>query len=105
MNLYYNTNNGKYPLYDADIKNINENWLFGDALPEGFVKVEYSEPPVTTFMQILNENVPIFEDGKWKRSFTIQNFTQEQMEEISQKAKEAIESDPLMRRKLGLGPI
>lgn len=105
MGLYYNTHTGQYPLYDADIKNIDDTWEPGKPLPVSWVEVEHSEPPTTNFMQKLTEHTPILEDGKWKRSFSIETFTEEQMLEISQKAKEAIESDPYMRRKLGLGPI
>jgi hypothetical protein len=74
MSIYFNTITNEYPRYIGDLELLG--WSVGNDLPEGWVEVEYTEPPYA------EENMkvipfPEFKNNKWTLSWSIVPITEE----------------------------
>ena len=78
MSIYYNTVTQEYPRYEGDIKLLDPTWEPGQPLPENWVEAVEVEPFVCDAGYVIEEKLPVLENGIWKRTFITREETQKE---------------------------
>lgn len=73
---------GNYPRYVGDLRSQNPGWEEGQALPEGWINVNYSSvPEFDMSTQRLEELSPsLAEDGQYYQTWNVREATAEELE-------------------------
>jgi hypothetical protein len=79
MAIYISPKN-EYPRHDGDIRLEAPNWNPGDELPEGWIAVIPTEPPLAGEGKIVYELPPTETDGVFTQVFAIRDLTAEEIE-------------------------
>jgi len=77
--LFINPEN-EYPRHIGDIQLVKAGFKEGDALPNGWVKVEESERPRAEANQVTVEGAPAEVDGVMTQTWTVRDFTQAELD-------------------------
>jgi hypothetical protein len=68
-NIYIDTENLYFPLYQGDIRSKHPNMGEDFVLPEGYAELEETPTPEIISGFVLEENVPYKKDGLWHRAY------------------------------------
>lgn len=71
---------GEYPRHYGDIMLDAPGWKLGDELPEGWHKVEETEPPTPGTDQLVIEDAPKEIKGVWTQQWLVRDMTAEEIE-------------------------
>lgn len=71
---------GNYPKYIADVQTEIPGWEEGQAIPLGWKLVEESDVPVAGENQKIVEGFPEEIDGVWKRSWSVVDMTEDELQ-------------------------
>lgn len=71
--VYLNTNTNEYPRHVGDLALVG--WVAGDNLPDGWFKVELSEPPIVEDGFVAYEVTPLLIDGVYVQQWATREFT------------------------------
>lgn len=76
--LYINPQS-EYPRHAGDIQLIDPTWEIGQPLPEGWILVEPTEPPVLTGDKVLQELAPQEVDGTFTQVWSLRDMTEQEI--------------------------
>jgi len=90
--MIYINPQGEYPRHIGDIQLEHPNFQEGDALPEGWVKVEEAERPTPGENQIAYEGQPEEVDGVMTQNWIVRDMTQKEIDrrDAPKRAKEKL---------------
>jgi hypothetical protein len=74
MTLYLNTETNEYPRHDGDLELLG--WTLADPLPEKWVVVEYTNPPIVDVNTTYQQEFPTLADGVWRVSWATRPLTE-----------------------------
>jgi hypothetical protein len=74
--MIYISPDNQYPRHIGDIKRANPDFQEGEALPIGWVKVDYSEQPTAGDNQIAVEGTPSETKGVMTQKWVVRDLTQ-----------------------------
>lgn len=78
--MFLNTETNEFPRYIGDIQLLFPEWKEGDALPDPWVEVEYTEEPLPEEGFVLDGAIPeLSDDGIWRLSWKFREVTEEEM--------------------------
>lgn len=88
-----------YPLFEGDIRLRHSNMSFSFPFdpPPGYVRVEDTDLPSIDYTQYIEETLPVFTDGVWKKRFIVKPLPEEKIQE---KIEEKWKSVRLIRDRL-----
>lgn len=78
--MIYISPKNEYPRHIGDIQLEHPDFKEGDALPEGWVKVEEAERPTPSTEQIVYEDFPVEVDGVMTQNWKVRDMTPEEIE-------------------------
>lgn len=78
--MIYISPENEYPRHIGDIQLEHPDFKEGDALPEGWVKVEEAERPTPSTDQIVYEDFPVEVDGVMTQNWKVRDMTPEEIE-------------------------
>jgi len=76
--LYINAEN-EYPRHIGDIHLISPNFVEGNTLPVGWIKVEETTRPIPGKDKLSIEGFPVETDGVMKQSWIVRKMTAEEL--------------------------
>lgn len=78
--MFFIDSDGNYPKFIADVQTEIPGWEEGQALPANWKLVEESEVPVAGENQKIVEGYPSEVDGSWKRTWSVVDMNEEELE-------------------------
>lgn len=90
--MIYINPQGEYPRHIGDIQLDHPDYKDGDALPEGWVKVEETPRPTPGENQVTYEGQPEDIDGVMTQNWVVRDMTQEEIDrrDAPKRAKEKL---------------
>ena len=88
MSVYYNPTTKEYPRHPGDIQLIDPTWEEGKPLPEGWVEVDFQEPPSCEMNEIVEFDGLKLVKGVWKNQWSKRTLTQEEIDELQKNLDE-----------------
>ena len=90
--MIYISPNNEYPRHIGDIQLEHPQFKEGDALPDGWVKVEETDRPTVGTDQIAYEDFPVEVDGVMTQNWVVRDMTQEEIDrrDAPKRAKEKL---------------
>ena len=92
MSVYYNTVTQEYPRYEGDIKLIDPTWEPGKSLPENWVGIDEEISIICDVGYMIEEKLPVLENGIWKRTFVTREETQEEKDSTNKLIELALQN-------------
>lgn len=81
--IFYNTETKEYPRHIGDLELLG--WQVGEPLPENWVEVEPTDPPITSNNQIYFPSpLPELIDGGYKVAWNTRFLTEEELQAIEE---------------------
>lgn len=77
MMLFFNTVTKEYPRHIADLELLG--WKQGESLPENWVQVEYTEPPLLQENEAIQELEPKNVDGIYYQNLIVRPMTEKEI--------------------------
>lgn len=88
----------EYPRFIGDLQLEHEDWQEGDALPDGWSKVEPTIPPVVNYAtETAYEKHPEKRGSKFYQVWDKRNFTAEELDQLKRRAikEKVLSNEPL----------
>ena len=78
--MIYISAENEYPRHAGDIQLVAPEWVVGEPLPNGWVKVEESERPTAGTDQVTLEDTPAEVEGVMTQQWLIRDLTEQELE-------------------------
>jgi len=78
--MIYISAENEYPRHAGDIQLVAPQWIVGEPLPDGWVKVEESERPAAGTDKVTVEGTPSKVDGVMTQQWIVRDLTQAELD-------------------------